>query len=75
MLAGEELRGPIMSERGETAQCWKKVKSKGELFEMQRLQKTYPSQRCVCFQGNDHVGQMEVVDLRGEEDAMKNDIS
>lgn len=70
MLAGDELRGPIMSGRGETEPSCKKVKRKGELFETQRLQKTYPSQTCVCFQRNGRVGLMEVEDLRGEDKEM-----
>lgn len=67
MLAGEELRGPIMSERGGTAQWFKSLKAKVSSLKNKTLQKTYPSQRCVCCQGNDHVGLTEVVDLRGEE--------
>lgn len=34
-------------------------------FEMHKLQRTYPSQRCV-FQGNDHGDLMEGEDLRVE---------
>lgn len=59
--------GPSFLKEEQQHRVGRRSKSNGELFEIQRQQKTYPSQRCVCFQGNDHVGLMEVVDLRGEE--------